>query len=127
MQRLILFLLTVISIQAMAQVKTLETAIATKDTLAIKQLFTSQKFAVKVAPAPKPVQTATWTIDTVLIAGSKSCIHQFRTIEGGENQKYAGTPDSLRTILNPNNERVVQEKCILCGREIIKSETLTWK
>jgi hypothetical protein len=99
----------------------------TIDTAATVRQFADKKFKVKPYVDSVLTPKATWDVDTILVKGDKSCDHQWLT--EFENQKYQDAPDSLQTILNPNHERVVQEQCVLCGRERIKSETITfvWK
>jgi hypothetical protein len=81
------------------------------------------KFRIKHWVDSVQVTKASWDIDTVLVKGDKDCPHNWLT--QFETQKYEGVTDSLRTVLNPNNERVVQEVCEKCGRERIKSEVIT--
>lgn len=92
--------------------------------LGLSLSMTQDKYRIVKKPDSTTVTSAIWTVDTVLVKGDPKCNHDWRTVPGGENQKYASAPDSLRMILNPRGERVVQEECILCGRERIKSENI---
>jgi hypothetical protein len=88
-----------------------------------QELKSTDKFRIKVLPDSETVTKARWNVDTVLVKGDKTCLHEWQT--EFESQKYQDAPDSLKSILNPNNERVVQELCLKCGRERIKSEVIT--
>jgi len=100
---------------------------ASIDTTAVRAAYANKKFKVKPYVDSVLVQQAGWTTDTVLVKGNAKCGHGWLT--EFESQKYADAPDSLQSVLNPKGERVVQERCIICGRRIIKSETITsiWK
>lgn len=120
MKRLILFLCTI----ALFTELSAQTAM---NTTALKTQYSAQKFKVQKAPPDSVLQQkADWDKDTVIVKGDPLCHHVWETVPGGERQKYADAPDSLQSILNPNHEREVQEKCIICNREWIKSETITW-
>jgi len=83
-----------------------------------------EKFHIKHWVDSVQVPKASWDVDTVLVKGDKNCNHEWLT--QFETQKYEGIADSLRTVLNPNSERVVQEVCVICDRQRIKSETITF-
>lgn len=84
------------------------------------------KLIIKPVTPPDTITalSATWTIEQVLTPGDEKCIHQWRTVPGGEKRKDYGK-DSLNTLYNPHGERTVREQCQKCAREIIKSETIT--
>jgi len=86
-----------------------------------------EKFRIKTWVDSVLVAKATWDTDTVLVNGDRDCKHEWLT--QFESIKYEGVKDSLRAVLNPNNERAVQEFCTVCDRTRIKTETITyiWK
>lgn len=89
--------------------------------------FGQEKFRIRPWVDSVLVAKATWDTDTVLVKGDKDCQHEWLT--QFEEQKYPLANDSTRNILNPRGERVVQEVCVICNRQRIKSETITfiWK